>query len=227
MPSAGLTKDLMEIISYVKSYLYYQEFLGIKGSAEVGKQVSLEDIKKEIVHCQKCSLSTTRTQVVFGTGKEDAGLMLIGEAPGEEEDIKGEPFVGMAGQLLTRILNAIGLDRKDVYITNIVKCRPPHNRNPKAGEIKACKPYLLKQISVIRPKIICTLGTFAAQTLLETGEKISQLRGRFYDYQGIKLIPTYHPAFILRYPQMKKPLWDDMQLIKRKMEGHDENPSID
>lgn len=249
-----MEKDLLEIISYVKSYLYYQEFLGIKGiprtsgilevrgipSKDVSVErvrvrnpavtlyghrheepegLTLEDIKREIVNCQRCDLSTTRTQIVFGVGKEDADLLLIGEAPGEEEDLKGEPFVGMAGQLLTRILKSIGFDRKDVYITNVVKCRPPHNRNPQHEEIKACEPYLVKQISIIKPKIICALGAFAAQTLLKTGEKISLLRGRFYNYQGTKLMPTYHPAFLLRYPSMKKPLWEDMQKIKREMEN--------
>jgi DNA polymerase len=137
--------------------------------------------------------------------------MFIGEGPGRDEDMQGRPFVGRAGQLLTRIIKAMGLDRSQVYIANIVKCRPPQNRNPLPDEIQKCFPYLLRQIECIRPSIICALGTFAAQTLLKTDEKITRLRGRFHDFNGIKLMPTFHPAFLLRNINYKKEVWEDMQ----------------
>jgi DNA polymerase len=155
-----------------------------------------------------------RTQIVFGTGNPQAKLVFIGEAPGRDEDLQGEPFVGQAGQLLTKIIQAIQLRREEVYIANIIKCRPPENRNPEPDEIAACEPFLIQQLQVIRPKLICALGTFAAQTLLKTEEKISSLRGKFHEYQGIPLMPTYHPAFLLRNPNRKRDVWEDMKKIK-------------
>ena len=143
--------------------------------------------------------------------------MIIGEGPGYEEDVQGRPFVGRAGQLLTKILQSIHLPREEVYITNIIKCRPPQNRNPEPDEIKSCYPFLHHQIRVIRPQIICALGTFAAQTLLKTGAKITTLRGRFYEFSGIKVIPTYHPAYLLRNPERKREVWEDMKQISRWM----------
>ena len=140
----------------------------------------------------------------------------MGEAPGRDEDLQGEPFVGQAGQLLTKIIQAIQLRREEVYIANIIKCRPPENRNPEPDEIAACEPFLIKQLQVIRPRLICALGAFAAQTLLKTEEKISSLRGRFHEYQGIPLMPTYHPAFLLRNPNRKREVWEDMKKIKRE-----------
>jgi DNA polymerase len=140
----------------------------------------------------------------------------VGEAPGRDEDLQGEPFVGQAGQLLTKIIQAIQLRREEVYIANIIKCRPPENRNPEPDEIAACEPFLIKQLQVIRPRLICALGTFAAQTLLKTEEKISSLRGRFHEYRGIPLMPTYHPAFLLRNPNRKREVWEDMKKIKRE-----------
>ena len=149
----------------------------------------------------------------------EADLVFVGEAPGEEEDLQGKPFVGLAGQLLTRIIESIGLGRDEVYIANVVKCRPPHNRNPKPEEIAACEPYLLQQLEIIKPKLICALGTFAAQTLLKTAQPISILRGRFHWYHNIKLMPTFHPAYLLRNPSGKKIVWQDMQLIKKELLG--------
>jgi len=146
--------------------------------------------------------------------------MLIGEGPGFDEDIQGKPFVGKAGQLLTKILQAIHLQREEVYIANIIKCRPPQNRNPESDEIETCSPFLFKQIRAIRPQIICALGTFAAQTLLKTDAKITALRGRFYEREGIQLIPTFHPAFLLRNPDRKKEVWEDMKQITRWLLEH-------
>jgi DNA polymerase len=140
----------------------------------------------------------------------------VGEGPGGEEDIQGKPFVGRAGQLLTRIINSINLTREEVYIANIIKCRPPQNRNPEPDEIKACEPFLIKQLDVIQPKIICALGTFAAQTLLATDEKISRLRGRFIDYRNSKFMATFHPAYLLRNPQKKREVWEDMKMIRQE-----------
>jgi len=139
--------------------------------------------------------------------------MFVGEAPGEQEDLQAQPFVGMAGQLLTRIIKAMNLERENVYIANIIKCRPPSNRNPQPDEIATCEPFLRKQVEIVNPKVICALGTFAAQTLLKTDQKISRLRGRFHDYFGVQLMPTYHPAYLLRNPSDKRLVWEDMKLI--------------
>jgi DNA polymerase len=150
---------------------------------------------------------------VFGAGNPEADLVFVGEAPGEEEDLQGKPFVGKAGQLLTKMIQAMGLARDEVYIANIIKCRPPRNRNPMPDEIESCEPFLVAQLNAIRPRTICALGTFAAQTLLRTQEKISRLRGRFHDYHGIPVMPTYHPAYLLRNPEDKRLVWEDMQKI--------------
>ena len=174
----------------------------------------LPAVRAELGDCRRCKLHPYRTQIVFGTGNPQAKLVFIGEAPGRDEDLQGEPFVGQAGQLLTKIIQAIQLRREEVYIANIIKCRPPENRNPEPDEIAACEPFLIQQLQVIRPKLICALGTFAAQTLLKTEEKISSLRGKFHEYQGIPLMPTYHPAFLLRNPNRKRDVWEDMKKIK-------------
>ena len=163
--------------------------------------------------CRRCGLAPTRTQVVFGVGNPRAALVFVGEAPGADEDAQGIPFVGRAGQLLTKIIEAMGLRRDDVYIANIIKCRPPGNRNPQPDEIASCEPFLIAQLDIIRPKVICALGTFAAQTLLKTREPISRLRGRWQAYQGIPLMPTFHPAYLLRNPNEKETVWKDVQLI--------------
>ena len=181
------------------------------------KQVTLEDLRKKVLNCRKCGLYRTRTNVVFGEGNKNAKLLFVGEAPGFEEDKQGIPFVGKAGQLLTRIINSIGLKREDVYIANILKCRPPQNRNPLPNEVKACTPYLIKQIELIKPEVICALGTFAAQTILATTEPISKLRGRFHIWRDIKVMPTYHPAYLLRNPSGKRAVWEDMKKIRQAL----------
>jgi DNA polymerase len=173
-------------------------------------------IRDDIGDCTRCKLHTLgRTQVVFGVGNPDADLMFVGEAPGADEDVQGIPFVGRAGQLLTKIIEAIGLTRDDVYIANIIKCRPPQNRNPEPDEVETCEPFLFRQIDVIKPKIIVALGKYAAQTLLRTETPISRLRGRQFDYRGATLIPTFHPAYLLRNPSSKREVWEDMKLVKR------------
>lgn len=174
---------------------------------------TLPELREEIGDCQRCKLCSTRKNIVFGTGSPNAELMFVGEAPGADEDAQGEPFVGRAGQLLTKMIQAMGFSREEVYIANIIKCRPPENRNPQPDEIAACSPFLLKQIESIRPKVICALGTFSAQTLLETQQKISALRGKFHDYHGVKLLPTFHPAYLLRNPNEKKTVWEDLKKI--------------
>jgi DNA polymerase len=156
-----------------------------------------------------------RQQIVFGVGNPRAQLMFVGEAPGADEDIKGEPFVGRAGQLLTKIIEAIGLQRSDVYIANVIKCRPPGNRNPDPKEVETCEPFLVRQIDVIRPKVIVALGTFAAHALLKTDAPISRLRGHVHDFRGgAKLVPTFHPAFLLRSPDRKRDVWEDMKKVR-------------
>ncbi|MBI4550087.1 MAG: uracil-DNA glycosylase [Candidatus Omnitrophica bacterium] len=177
-------------------------------------------LKNSVLGCVRCSeLARTRKSVVFGSGNAKAKLMFIGEAPGFDEDQQGLPFVGKAGQLLTKIIEAMGLARQDVFIANVLKCRPPGNRNPLPEEIMNCKPYLLAQIGLIRPRVICALGNFAAQVLLQTDRTISQLRGKFYEFEGIKILPTYHPAYLLRNPADKKKVWEDMKLIMKELEA--------
>ncbi len=162
--------------------------------------------------CPRCKLATQgRKQVVFGVGNPDADLMFVGEAPGADEDIQGIPFVGKAGQLLTKMILAINLERDQVYIVNVIKCRPPGNRNPEPDEIAACEPFLFQQIDAVRPRVIVALGAFAAKTLLRTEEPISRLRGRIYDFRGAKLIPTFHPSFLLRSPDRKRDAWEDLK----------------
>jgi uracil-DNA glycosylase len=177
---------------------------------------SLEAIREDIGDCQRCKLCRSRTQIVFGAGSPRARLMFIGEGPGQDEDRVGEPFVGAAGQLLTRIIAAIKLQREQVYIANVVKCRPPENRVPEPDEIATCSPFLRRQIAAIRPLFICTLGGCAAQTLLGTTEPISRLRGRLYDYEGIRVLPTFHPAYLLRNPEKKREVWEDMKRLMKE-----------
>jgi uracil-DNA glycosylase family 4 len=186
-----------------------------KDNDEWSDSNDLESFSRSISSCPKCKeLASTRTQVVFGSGNPDADIMVIGEAPGAEEDKQGKPFVGRAGQLLTKILEAINLKREEVYIANILKCRPPQNRNPEPREIQNCEPYLFRQLDMIKPKLILALGTFASQTLLRTKEPLGRLRGKFHDYQGIKTMVTYHPAALLRNPNWKKYTWEDVKLLR-------------
>ena len=173
---------------------------------------ALAAVREQLGDCRRCKLCERRTQIVFGVGNPGAALMFIGEGPGEEEDRQGEPFVGRAGQLLTEIITkGMGLRRSDVYIANVVKCRPPGNRNPEPDEIAACQPFLLAQIDTVDPKVIVALGKFAAQTLLETATPISKLRGRWFSFRGRRLMPTFHPSYLLRNPADKKLVWEDIQ----------------
>lgn len=182
----------------------------------VRSPVTLDTIQKDLGDCQRCGLCHERKHIVFGAGNPSARLVFIGEGPGRDEDLQGEPFVGAAGELLTRIIQAIKLTRDEVYIGNIVKCRPPQNRNPLPDEIATCLPFLKRQLDAIQPEFIVALGKVAAQTLLETDQAISRLRGRFYDYNGIRLLPTYHPAYLLRSPEKKRDVWEDMKLLMKE-----------
>lgn len=172
-------------------------------------------LEAEAKDCTACNLAKTRTQVVFGVGNHKARWMLIGEAPGEQEDLKGEPFVGRAGKLLDEMLFAIGTSRQEVYITNTIKCRPPNNRDPKPEEIQACRPFLEKQIELISPELILAVGRIAAQSLLETKAPLSRLRGKVHRYRGIPLVVLYHPAYLLRNPAAKRQAWEDLKLALR------------
>jgi len=177
-------------------------------------------IRTEIGDCTRCKLHTLgRRQIVFGVGNPDADLMFVGEAPGADEDVQGIPFVGRAGQLLTKIIEAINLTRDEVYIANVIKCRPPGNRNPEQDEVDTCEPFLFQQIDAIKPKVIVGLGTFAARTLLKTLDPISRLRGRVFAYRGAKLIPTFHPAYLLRNPSSKREVWEDMKLVRKLLQS--------
>ena len=177
----------------------------------------LGDLQKIAVACDKCRLAKSRTQVVYGVGNPKADLMFIGEAPGRDEDLQGEPFVGRAGQLLTDIIKAMKLTRDDVYIANVIKCRPPENRNPEPDELDACRPYIRKQVEIIQPKVIVTLGRFALQSLTEKGYAISSARGQWLEYNGVKVMPTYHPAYLLRNPAAKKEVWADMKKVMAEL----------
>jgi len=185
---------------------------------EFDKTESLDDLYSAIHECQKCPLGRSRTNFVFGAGNSYSEIMFVGEAPGADEDRLGEPFVGRAGQLLNKILAAMKLERQDVYIANILKCRPPNNRDPQSDEAAICEPFLHQQIKLIKPKIICCLGRVAAQRLLQTNMSLGQMRDRWFDYQGTTLMVTYHPAALLRSNKYKRPTWEDMQKLLQKLE---------
>ena len=175
---------------------------------------TLEEVRAELGDCTRCKLHQLgRKQIVFGVGNPKAELMFIGEGPGAQEDIQGIPFVGDAGQLLTKIIQSMGFSRDDVYIANIVKCRPPQNRDPEPDEVASCEPFLKKQIASINPRMIVTLGKYASQTILHTSTAITRLRGQWGSYQGIPVMPTYHPAYLLRNPEEKRPVWSDMKAV--------------
>ena len=191
-----------------------------KGVAPSRPLIALAEIRADIGDCTRCKLHTLgRRQVVFGVGSPTADLMFVGEAPGADEDVKGEPFVGRAGQLLTKIIEAIGLRRDEVYIANVIKCRPPGNRNPEPDEVEQCEPFLFRQIDTIKPKVIVALGKFAAQSLLRTTDPITRLRGREYKYRDAILMPTYHPAYLLRTPSAKREVWEDMKRVREILKG--------
>jgi len=226
-----LLLQLKDLVTGLRHHLEEERAMGLEGwprssvpppkkapapPAAPASSLTLEEVREELGDCRRCKLHSTRTNIVFGTGTPKARLVFVGEGPGRDEDLQGKPFVGLAGQLLTKIIQAIQLTREEVYIANIIKCRPPGNRNPEPDEIRACEPFLIKQLQAIRPKLICALGTFAAQTLLKSEGKISLLRGRFHQYQGISLMPTYHPAYLLRNPNFKRDVWEDMKKIKKE-----------
>ncbi len=184
---------------------------------------ALDAIRQDLgADCSRCKLHTLgRRQIVFGVGNPNADLMFVGEAPGADEDVQGEPFVGRAGQLLTKIIEAIDLKREDVYIANVIKCRPPGNRNPEPDEVEQCQPFLFRQIDTVQPKVIVALGKFAAQCLLRTTDPITRIRGREFKYRDAILIPTYHPAYLLRTPSAKREVWEDMKRVRAILAGDD------
>jgi len=232
--------QLAKIASVLVTYVEYQRELGLLGfprSAAAGVQApgptrvdasprdlfteagvaqarTLDELREAIGDCRRCKLAPHRSHVVFGVGNPRARLVFVGEAPGRDEDLRGEPFVGRAGQLLTEIITkGMRLRREDVYIANVIKCRPPENRNPEPDEVATCEPFLVRQLELIAPEVIVALGKFAAQTLLRTKTPITQLRGRWFDYHGIRLMPTFHPAYLLRNPGDKRLVWDDIQKV--------------
>ena len=180
-----------------------------------GERPTLDQIRRELGDCRRCKLCTGRKNIVFGVGNPRAELVFVGEGPGENEDLQGVPFVGAAGDLLTKMIQAMGFSRDDVYICNVVKCRPPGNRNPEPEEIAACEPFLRAQLLALQPKVIVALGKFAAQTLLRDTTPITRLRGNWREYQGVKLMPTFHPAYLLRSPAEKRKAWEDLQQVMK------------
>ncbi|MDD3580316.1 MAG: uracil-DNA glycosylase [Desulfobacca sp.] len=226
-------EELHNLVVQLRHFLAYQQRLGLaalppgprkerehpaNAAPEIsptvaGVVLTLEAVRAELGDCQRCKLSRTRRHLVFGAGDSQARLVFIGEGPGEEEDLQGVPFVGPAGQLLDRLFDRLELERQEVYITNIVKCRPPGNRNPEADEISACLPFLKKQLQAIQPRIICTLGRIATQVLLETPAPLSRIRGQWQKWQDIQVMPTFHPSYLLRFPAERKKTWEDMQKV--------------
>jgi len=191
------------------------EYAAADDTGRMAPGETLEEIRADLGDCRRCALWETRKQIVFGGGSQTAPVLFVGEAPGRDEDLQGEPFVGEAGQLLSKMITAMGYERSGVYICNLLKCRPPENRNPSPAEIAQCSPFLLRQVKSVTPKVIVALGTFAAQTLLASTEPISRLRGRFHDYHGIPLMPTFHPAYLLRSPEKKREVWADLQQVMK------------
>lgn len=229
--SEHLVNELRETLAAARSQFEYLRDLGVEslgtcrpaenkvsqGPAHAAALESLDDIHLDLGDCQRCGLAESRTRLVYGVGNPNARLVLVGEAPGREEDLRGEPFVGEAGRLLDRILAAMGMQRKDVYICNVLKCRPPNNRDPLPEEVATCEAFLVRQIAAIRPQVVVGLGRFAVHSLLKTRIPISQLRGEWQNYHGIPLMPTYHPAYLLRNPEGKRDVWEDMKSVLRLM----------
>jgi uracil-DNA glycosylase len=205
--AVGVTAAASSPLAIVQDSSFFDSFQRVEGD-------SLERIREDIgPNCTRCKLHKGRTKIVFGVGNPKAELMFVGEGPGRDEDLKGEPFVGRAGKLLTQMIEAMSLTREDVYIANVVKCRPPENRLPEKDEIATCSPFLLRQIDVIKPKVICCLGSCSSQTLLQTAQGISKFRGEWFDFRGAKLMGTYHPAYLLRNPAAKGEVWKDLQKV--------------
>jgi uracil-DNA glycosylase family 4 len=214
VPSDTIREDL----AFFRDIGVTDVFLTPRASAApapvAGSFSDLPALQEFLAGCPRCKLSKTRTNIVFGQGSQKADLMFVGEAPGRDEDEQGLAFVGRAGQLLTKIIEAIGRTREDVWICNVIKCRPPNNRNPEPDEVASCMPFLEEQIRLISPKVIVTLGTFAAQAILETDEPIGRMRGHWRTARGVRVMPTFHPAFLLRSPERKKDVWEDMKLVR-------------
>ncbi|WP_373497758.1 uracil-DNA glycosylase [Desulfococcus sp.] len=221
-------EELSAVLAELRNSLGFMAACGCTGfdripdagrpEASAGGIAALDEVRSDLGDCRRCGLCRFRTHIVFGTGDPHARLMFVGEGPGYDEDLSGEPFVGRAGRLLDRIIAAMGLSRASVYICNIVKCRPPENRDPLPDEIGSCLPFLERQIEAVSPRLICTLGAVATRVLLQTSVPVSRLRGRFHDYRGIRVMPTYHPAFLLRYPEKKRETWSDMKALMSEME---------
>jgi len=225
-----LLNDLRKAIAAGRGQLEYLRDLGfdevpaataavcsLAGTSPEGERLAA--VRADLGDCQRCRLAQTRASLVFGVGNPQARLVLVGEAPGREEDERGEPFVGEAGRLLDRILFAMGLQRDEVYICNVLKCRPPGNRDPEADEVATCEPFLVRQLAAIQPKFIVALGRFAVQTLLQSKDPIGRLRGTWHQYHGIPVMPTYHPAYLLRNPHGKREVWADMKQVVRRLES--------
>jgi uracil-DNA glycosylase len=223
-PIAVLTEEIIDTLRFMvqcgckgydpseKTLHILKEWTAVKSGH---RSETLEEIRQDLGDCRRCKLWKGRTNIVYGTGNPQARLVFVGEGPGYDEDRQGVPFVGKAGQLLTKIIDAMKLSRDQVYICNVIKCRPPENRNPEPDEIKACFPFLKRQLDAVSPDFICTLGSIATNSLLEKEVFISRVRGRFFDYKGIKVMPTYHPAYLLRNPAKKKDVWEDVQKIMK------------
>jgi uracil-DNA glycosylase family 4 len=228
-------QELRELVAELETFLEFQGRLGWVGTPRPEKSMSppkkgakqdrptLAEIRQEMGDCQRCKLGKGRTNLVFGEGSPNARLMFIGEAPGAEEDLQGRPFVGEAGQVLNNMLHKLGLKREDVYITNIVKSRPPRNRDPEADEVEACLPFLIKQIDSIRPQVIVTLGKIATNNLLDINEPITKIRGKWREFKGIKVMPTFHPSYLHRFPKERRKTWDDMQQVMEYLATHEED----
>ncbi|MDH3454956.1 MAG: uracil-DNA glycosylase [Desulfuromonadales bacterium] len=235
--SEQLINEIRDTLASARSQFEYLSDLGIEGQAvgplgtdhdqgcaesPAGLQETLNAIRTELGDCQRCGLAASRTKLVYGVGNPNARLVLVGEAPGRDEDLSGEPFVGEAGQLLDRILLAMGMQREAVYLCNVLKCHPPNNRDPEPQEIATCEAFLVRQLAAIRPQVIVGLGRFAVQSLLKTKTPISRLRGEWQRYQGIPLMPTYHPAYLLRNPEGKRDVWTDMKEVLRLLNSEDD-----
>ena len=221
---------MRELSDELRAYVTWAEDAGLQNlaqgrgqkaappEAKPMKLVLLDEVRAELGECRRCKLHKGRHTIVFGAGDPRARLMFVGEAPGEDEDLQGFPFVGKAGGLLTKMIEAMGLKREDVYICNTVKCRPPNNRNPEPDELAACEPFLKGQLAAVKPGVIVTLGKFAAQALLRDDTPISRLRGQWRNYEGIPLMPTFHPAYLLRSPGEKGKVWDDLKQVMKKLD---------
>jgi DNA polymerase len=235
--SDQLINEIRDTLAACRSQFEYLSDLGLESqkrvSSAVGKEPqsiethaaleeTLDTIRTDLGDCRRCGLAASRTELVYGVGNPNARLVLVGEAPGREEDAKGEPFVGEAGRLLDKILLAMGMQREEVYICNVLKCRPPNNRDPQPEEVATCEAFLIRQVAAIRPQVIVGLGRFAVHCLLKTRAPISRLRGEWQNYQGIPMMPTYHPAYLLRNPDGKRDVWEDMKEVLRRLRAEDD-----